>query len=125
MLVVKVPLVAHATDGPDFCGSCHVMESEVDSYLHASHREVASCGDCHIPHDIITGSYYKAYTGVKDAAFVMMGKTEHVEAGDLAKQIIQNNCLSCHSDLMSMVGDTKDEYGRYCFDCHTTVRHTK
>ena len=122
VLVVKIPVVSNALDGAEFCGSCHVMEPEVEGYLHANHRNAASCNDCHTPHTLVAGSYYKAYTGAKDMAFVIMGQTDDIAAGDTAKKIIQQNCVDCHSDLLTEVGDTMDR-GRSCTDCHSTVYH--
>lgn len=124
VLVLKIPLLSKTMDGPDFCGICHSMDIEVDSYLHSSHRDVASCSDCHIPHGVVAGSYYKAYTGTKDMVFTLIDKTEDIELGNLGKNIVQNNCMECHSEYLTQIGNTMS-YERYCFDCHTTVRHKR
>lgn len=123
VLVIKIPVVGSALDGADFCGSCHVMAPQVESYVTSSHQNAASCNDCHTPHSLIAGSYYKAYTGVKDFACVVAGKTDDIATGETARNIIQQNCIDCHADTLIATGETMTGE-RYCFECHTSVRHT-
>lgn len=122
--MTKLP--ALGLDGTDFCGGCHVMEEQVETYLHSAHRLGASCGDCHIPHSLVPGAFYKAYTGTKDLLGVMLDKDPfHIQTSKIGRDIIQENCLRCHNDLLEEVGDTKREGGQYCFDCHRSTPHFK
>ena len=126
ILLLKLPPLAAALDGPRFCGSCHVMETEVASYLHSAHRETAECGDCHLPHALVQGAFYKAYTGTRDVIGVMAG----VDPGDIAlspsgKGIVHGNCLRCHGEMAGVIGDTRRGGGMYCFECHRYVPHLK
>jgi len=42
------PNLYHKTETPEFCASCHVMETQYDAWLHnGAHRRV-KCTDCHI-----------------------------------------------------------------------------
>lgn len=125
VLLLKVPVISQAMDGPEFCGYCHSMEAEVASYQESTHVNEASCGDCHIPHSVVSGSYYKAYTGAKDALFTIAGQTSNIEASDTGKRVIQNNCIECHRETVEEIGNTMLQDGRYCFDCHRSVRHVK
>ncbi len=122
MLTLKIPFISHAMDGPEFCGFCHSMDAEVDSYLHSAHRNAASCSDCHIPHGVVAGSYYKAYSGTKDMAFTLVGEKENISISEFGKDIVQKNCMECHQEFLAQIGNTMVN-GRYCFDCHTNVRH--
>ncbi|AGA69011.1 nitrate/TMAO reductase, membrane-bound tetraheme cytochrome c subunit [Desulfitobacterium dichloroeliminans LMG P-21439] len=122
LLLTKHP--ALGLDGPVFCGSCHVMEEQVETYLHSAHRLGTKCGDCHVPHSLVPGAINKAYTGTKDFIGVLRDKDPYtIEVSPLGQDIIQENCLRCHGDLLHMVGDTKRDGGRFCFDCHRDTPH--
>jgi len=124
ILALKLEPVSEALDGPDFCGMCHVMDEMVEGYLHSSHREVASCNDCHIPHDYVRGSFYKAYTGTRDIVEVLLGiSPEVIRITAYGKKVVQENCLSCHGDLLRMVGNTQEGGAKYCMDCHRYTPH--
>lgn len=125
ILSVKLPPLNHLLDGPQFCGSCHFMKPWVDTWYHSSHREVASCGDCHIPHDLVQGAFYKAYTGSRDALETITGQIpESFLISDHGSKVVHKNCLSCHSDLLRIVGDTRKDNGMYCFKCHQNTPHS-
>lgn len=126
VLVLKVPVVARVLDGPDFCGTCHVMEPQVDSYLHSGHREVAACRDCHLPHGLVEGAFYKAYSGAHDVAKTVLGTYETpVTISAHGKDVVQENCLRCHRDVTAEIGDTRRGGGMTCFDCHRFVPHLR
>ena len=61
MMLVKVPALGLAE--AEFCGMCHAMDYQVNTYLHSPHAQEANCGDCHDPHGLVTGSIYAVYTG--------------------------------------------------------------
>lgn len=123
--LMKLPVVSSAMDGPGFCGRCHVMQPYIDTYLASSHRDAATCGSCHVPHDVLRGGAYKSYTGTKDLLAVLTGRDEHIRISNLGKDVVQENCLRCHNTLMREIGDTRDNKGSYCFDCHRHVPHMK
>src|SRR5687767_13963738 len=35
------------------CVNCHVMQAQYDGWERGSHRAVAGCSDCHLPHDFV------------------------------------------------------------------------
>lgn len=125
IFALKLPPLNNVLDGPDFCGSCHFMEPWAKTWYHSSHQEVASCGDCHIPHNLITGSFYKAYTGSRDAVETLTGQIPRAFLiSNHGSKVVHNNCLECHSDFMRLVGDTKANGGNYCFKCHRNTPHS-
>jgi len=124
ILLTKLPILG--LDKPEFCGGCHVMDEQVETYLHSAHRLGANCGDCHIPHSLVPGAMYKAYTGTKDVIGVILDHDPfHIQASETGKEIIQENCVRCHGDLLGTIGDTSEDGGRYCFDCHRSTPHMK
>ena len=43
---------SYMTDDPRACANCHVMNEQYDGWTKSSHRSVAVCNDCHVPHDV-------------------------------------------------------------------------
>ena len=44
---------AYMTDDPRACANCHVMNEQYDGWIKSSHRSVAVCNDCHVPHSLV------------------------------------------------------------------------
>jgi cytochrome c nitrite reductase small subunit len=124
MLLTKLPVLG--LDQADFCGRCHAMDFQIDSYLHSSHRLEPSCGDCHDPQGLVSGSAYAAFTGTRDVYRVVTGTIpSEIKATAISKKVLQNNCLKCHEEILHYVGDTSMNGGHYCFDCHRGIVHAK
>ena len=48
---------SYLSDAPETCMNCHVMTTQYVTWQHSSHAEVATCNDCHVPHDFAGGQY--------------------------------------------------------------------
>ena len=109
-----------ATDSKEFCGSCHVMNEVVRTHQFSTHANL-SCNDCHAPHDLVSKIPFKAQAGAKDIYINTFGTVDDViHATDKTKEIVNQNCKSCHEMTnVNVAMDTKE----YCFDCHRTVPH--
>lgn len=124
MLLLKAPFLG--LDSPEFCGSCHAMDEQLGTYEHSAHRLGASCGDCHIPHSLVYGAAFKAWTGTRDVLAVTANTVPvDMRTTEMSKEVLQENCLRCHGDVMGEVGDTSRDGGKYCFDCHRSSPHQK
>jgi cytochrome c nitrite reductase small subunit len=44
---------SYLSSNPKACANCHVMQGHYDSWQNSSHRHVAVCGDCHLPHHLL------------------------------------------------------------------------
>jgi cytochrome c nitrite reductase small subunit len=108
------------------------MAPQYATWTHSSHREWATCNDCHVPHDNIFRTYYfKAKDGLRHATIFTLRKEPQVifikEEGESA---VQANCIRCHEHLLT---DSKllvatDNYHsfrseRQCWECHREVPH--
>jgi cytochrome c nitrite reductase small subunit len=124
MLMTKIPALGLAEAG--FCGRCHAMDYQVETYLHSPHALEANCGDCHDPHGLVTGSAFAVYTGTRDVYRVLTNTVPlEIKTTDLSKNVLQANCLRCHGEVMTEVGDTRENGGSYCFHCHRNIVHPK
>ena len=126
ILSLKIPFISHLTGSPEFCGSCHIMDPWVDTFQASSHSEHTDCAGCHIPHEFITGSFYKAFTGTRDAVAMILGTApDRIEISGHGSKVVNDNCLDCHTQVMEVVGYPKNDRGQDCYDCHQNIPHSR
>src|SRR5436305_576548 len=65
---------SYLTNDPAACTNCHVMQTQYDGWMKSSHHSVATCNDCHTPHNIIGKYAVKANDGFWHS---LNFKTEH------------------------------------------------
>ena len=121
---------SYLSDDPQTCMNCHVMTSQYASWMHSSHRETATCTDCHVPHDNVFNKYlFKANDGMRHATiFTLRIEPQVIRIRPSAEPVVQANCIRCHDDLfhgppVSGIRLNLDE--RKCWDCHREVPHGK
>ena len=56
---------AYMTNDPRACANCHVMNEQYDGWIKSSHRSVAVCNDCHVPHSFVAKYWTKATNGFR------------------------------------------------------------
>jgi len=49
---------SYFSDEPKTCVNCHIMAPQYSTWGHSAHREVATCNDCHVPHNNFLNKYY-------------------------------------------------------------------
>ena len=119
-------------EDPRACINCHVMTPQYITWDHSSHREVATCNDCHVPQDNAVNKYYfKAKDGLYHAAmFTLRLEPQVIKMKPASVQAVQNNCIRCH---FSQVTDAKmagwvdshlqNRTDRTCWECHKETPH--
>lgn len=128
-LGITVAHVSRATsylsDSPETCVNCHVMYPQYLTWQHSSHREVATCNDCHVPHENFVRTYaFKAQDGLKHASiFTARLEPQVIRISSGAIPVVQENCVRCHIDMVhpTTLSDPADK--RLCWDCHREVPH--
>jgi cytochrome c nitrite reductase small subunit len=114
------PQLYAKTSTPEFCGSCHVMESQYEAWLHnGAHRRLA-CVDCHLPNDSKARHlFWKGKDGMRDFLAFHTGRVpETIKLSSHGAAFVQENCLRCHSDTMARVNEE-----RQCWSCHRRLSH--
>ena len=116
---------AYLEHAPTTCNNCHVMDAQYENWYHAAHARVAVCTDCHLPHQNILSYYiYKGYSGMKDVvSFTFKTYPAAIRATKQTDQIVQANCIRCHSDTVKAITAGSQPFDRYCWDCHRSVAH--
>lgn len=118
--------LSYFSTDPRACTNCHIMQPQYDSWQSASHHGVATCVDCHLPHDVVGKYIAKAENGFHHSkGFTLQDFHEPIVAKQKNAQIVQENCLACHGDVTeSMVySATHHPDAVRCVHCHAGVGH--
>jgi cytochrome c nitrite reductase small subunit len=125
--------VSYISDDPRTCINCHVMNPQYATWEHSSHREVAVCNDCHVPHDnVISKYFFKAKDGMRHATmFTLRLEPQVIKIKEAGRQAVQKNCIRCHEKqlilphLQSPVfsGYYHERTSRQCWECHRETPH--
>ena len=124
--------VSYLSDEPETCINCHVMVPQYATWNHSSHRENATCNDCHVPHNNIVNKYFfKAKDGLRHATiFTLRKEPQVIFIKEEGKKVVHDNCVRCHDNLLT---DSKlmtqtafkihSKTERECWECHREVPH--
>ena len=123
---------SYFSDNPETCTNCHIMAPQYATWNHSSHREVAHCNDCHVPHNNFLNKYYfKAKDGLRHATiFTLRREPQVIFILEEGAEVVQQNCIRCHADLLvdpklkgTVAHHTTKRTGRKCWECHREVPH--
>ncbi|MBP9664632.1 MAG: cytochrome c nitrite reductase small subunit [Pyrinomonadaceae bacterium] len=109
------------------CANCHVMNDQYSGWLKSSHKNVATCNDCHTPPDSLLGKYYtKASNGFWHSYYFTFNNFhEPIQITERNRQVTEASCRHCHQDLTASItphrADRDDEIS--CIRCHRSVGH--
>lgn len=129
---IESKAISYLSDNPETCANCHVMTPQYTTWRNSSHREVATCNDCHVPQNNVIKKYaFKAKDGLYHASvFISRNEPEVIRMKEAGIEVVQNNCIRCHQDqvtdakLSSQVTDHfKNRTERNCWTCHQEVPH--
>jgi cytochrome c nitrite reductase small subunit len=109
-----------ATDQAAFCSTCHVMNQATRTYMASVHADL-SCNDCHAPEQPFARVAFKTQAGVSHLSGFITGNIDDViKATADTREVVNQNCLSCHRVTnINVEMDAK----KYCTDCHRHVPH--
>lgn len=123
---------SYLSDKPETCVNCHIMAPQYATWNHSSHREWATCNDCHVPHDTQVESYYfKAKDGLRHATiFTLRAEPQVIRIKKAGIGVVQRNCIRCHDQLVlenklisELSGYDHGRSDRLCWECHREVPH--
>src|SRR5262249_2526691 len=117
---------SYLSNDPKACVNCHIMRARFDGWQKASHHAVATCNDCHVPHETIPKYLVKAENGLwHSKGFTLQDFPEPIRIRPVSLNILEINCVRCHLDLVNDIlghGSTATE--RFdCVHCHAAVGH--
>jgi len=130
--MVESKAISYLSDDPKTCANCHVMTPQYATWQKSSHREWASCNDCHVPQDNVFKKYFfKAKDGLYHASvFLTRGEPEVIRMHEAGDKVVQSNCIRCHQDQVtdarlsaSVDNHLENRTDRKCWTCHKEVPH--
>ena len=116
---------SYMTDDPAACANCHVMQNHLDAWRKGSHHAVATCNDCHAPHDLVGKYLTKASNGYHHSlAFTTGNFHEPISITEGNRRVTESACRYCHQDIVDAI-DPPHAAGpeMSCIRCHAEVGH--
>lgn len=126
---------SYLSDAPEACVNCHVMTTQYATWQRSSHARVATCNDCHVPHDTLLNKYaFKARDGMYHSTiFTLRLEPQAIQMSAAAIPVVEANCRRCHG---AVIEETHMKYPAVqaakaaanggemrCWDCHREVPH--
>ncbi len=117
---------SYLSDDPAACANCHVMREIYDGWNRSPHHAVATCNDCHTPHDLVGHYLVKATNGFRhSAAFTMGDIPDPIRIIPSDRAVTQEACLYCHGDMVVAIYHANSNQPTDCLTCHAGVGHGK
>jgi cytochrome c nitrite reductase small subunit len=114
------PGIYAKSETPEFCGSCHVLQTEYEAWFHSGAHQRISCVDCHLPNDTFARHlWWKTLDGVKDVLAFHTGRvSETIKISERGARFVHENCQRCHAEILARINEE-----RRCWDCHRKMTH--
>jgi len=114
--------LSYLSTDPRACANCHIMQSQFDSWQKSSHHGVATCVDCHLPHDFVGKYVAKAVNGWNHSSgFTLQNFPEPIVITPPNAKILQESCEHCHEALVHQTAAA--EGAPRCVGCHVSAGH--
>ena len=124
---------SYLSNDPRACVNCHIMREQYDGWQHASHHAVATCNDCHVPHDLAGKWLTKASNGFHHSrAFTFQNFHEPIRIRPVNRDVLNANCTYCHGGVTSQIRNLPrtasapahaESEPMDCVRCHDAVGH--
>lgn len=125
---------SYLRNDPEACANCHVMRDQLNGWSRGPHHAVATCNDCHTPHDFAGKWLAKASNGYHHSlAFTTGDFHEPIQIKPSNRAITEAACRTCHAGIVQGIdplgvahGGADASSGRdalACLHCHSGVGH--
>ena len=122
---------SYMRDDPASCANCHVMSEHLSAWEKGSHRNAATCNDCHTPHDLVGKYTVKARNGFWHSFYFTTGRyPDPIRITPPNHEVTEEACRYCHEELTVAIdhgGVARPSEGLEdrltCTRCHRYVGH--
>jgi cytochrome c nitrite reductase small subunit len=116
---------SYLTNDPAACANCHVMQAQYSAWLAGSHRQAATCNDCHTPAGPVAKYATKAANGFwHSAAFTSGVFHEPIRIKPGNRAVAEARCRDCHAAVTAAMAHP-DDGSVSCLACHPSVGHRR
>ena len=118
---------SYLSNDPQACANCHAMNDQYSGWLKSSHHSVATCNDCHTPHNLVGKYATKAENGFWHSFYFTTGwYPENIQIRERSRRITEDACRRCHADIAEDVRTVHSAAADLsCVQCHGHVGHMK
>jgi cytochrome c nitrite reductase small subunit len=105
---------SYLTTDPAACANCHIMGEHFAAWQRSSHRAVATCADCHMPHNVIGKYVAKASNGFwHSVAFTTGRHPDPLLIKPRNRAIVEQACRDCHGPIVEAIemGEGRNRQG--------------
>jgi cytochrome c nitrite reductase small subunit len=117
---------SYLTNDPAACANCHIMREHFDAWNKSSHRAVATCNDCHTPHNLIGKYTVKAKNGFWHSFYFTTGRfPDPLRITEGNRIVTADACRYCHAEITHAIDvpGAGAEQRSNCVRCHQYVGH--
>mgnify|MGYP002623080542 CR=1 FL=1 len=126
---------SYLSNDPEVCANCHIMEEHFAAWTKSSHRNAATCNDCHTPKGVVAKYATKASNGFWHSfAFTTGDFPDPLRIKPHNHEITENACRKCHQqvtrEIDTGIGATApdphyeiDGAALRCTHCHQYTGH--
>ncbi len=116
---------SYLTNNPGACQNCHVMQDYYSAWLSGSHHAVATCNDCHTPHNFAGKYAIKAANGfLHSFAFTTGWFPDVIQIKGYNRNVTEGTCKTCHRELTSSIVGVHSGKDISCIKCHFNAGHS-
>lgn len=118
--------LSYFSNDPKACMNCHIMREHYDGWLKSPHHSVATCNDCHTPHDFVRKYLSKAENGFwHSKGFTLQDFHEPILIRPRNVAVLQENCVACHGQIVDGINTHPGDPQKMldCLHCHRDVGH--
>jgi len=95
---------SYLTNDPAACANCHIMREHFDAWNKSSHRAVATCNDCHTPHNLVGKYTTKALNGFWHSFYFTSGNyPDPLRITPRNHQVTEGACRYCHAAIVDAI----------------------
>lgn len=95
---------SYLSTDPAVCANCHIMQEHFDAWQRSSHRAVAGCADCHMPHQFVGKYVAKASNGFwHSLAFTTGNFPDPLQIKPHNRAITERACRDCHAQIVAAI----------------------
>jgi len=119
-------LPSYFSSDPQHCTNCHVMQPEYDAWSRGPHHNLATCDDCHLPHDNLIDRYrVQATDGLLHGyKFTTGDYPDNIVIRPSSLDVVNQACLYCHGTMTSTIHlSLAPNETITCTHCHDNVGH--
>jgi cytochrome c nitrite reductase small subunit len=88
------------------------MQEHFDAWNKSSHRAVATCNDCHTPHDLVGKYTVKAKNGFWHSFYFTTGRfPDPLRITEGNRRVTEEACRSCHEQITDAIVPAQPRHG--------------